>query len=419
MSKLKTNTIQHTGGSADNITLDNSQNVTAEGNLTVDGNLTVSGTSTISGYNPTSSRNNRNLIINGAMQVAQRGVGPVASWGYQSVDRFTHGRWGHDEELNSSQVDVSVGSSPYNLPVGDGHPFAHGFRKCWQIQNGNQTGGFGAGDGMHMEYFVESQDIATSGWNYTSSSSYLTLSFWVKSSVAQNFYGYVKTQDGTQQLYPFETGSLVAHTWTKITKSIPGHANLQFDTDTTTKSIDKGLVIELIYMSGTDETGTITLNQWGAFVSAVRTPDGASGWWTQNDATLQMTGVQLEVGSVATDFEHRSYGDELHRCLRYCQRHAGVNGSRVAIGVIGDSTTGYASFPTKVPMRTTPSISVTEAGKIVKEGSAWYDLTSLTIGTSTNDVAVLTCVVSGGHGMSALDPFTMGDSTDFTLNAEL
>jgi hypothetical protein len=74
--------------------------------------------------------------------------------------------------------------------------------------NGNQTSGFGATDYQVIECGLEAQDLANSGWDYTSSSSYITLSYWVKSSVAQNFYGYLHTKDGTGQAYKFETGTL-------------------------------------------------------------------------------------------------------------------------------------------------------------------------------------------------------------------
>ena len=83
-----------------------------------------------------------------------------------------------------------------------------------------------------MRTRIEAQDMANSGWNYTSSSSFITLSFWAKSSVAQNFYGYLYTHDGTAQAYAFETGSLTANTWTKVVLKIPGNSNLQFDNNT-------------------------------------------------------------------------------------------------------------------------------------------------------------------------------------------
>ena len=106
-----------------------------------------------------------------------------------------------------------------------------GFRKTYKITNGNQTSGAGTADRMTVEYKVEAQDMATCGWNYLSSSSYITLSYWVKSSVAQNFYNTFKNDDGTNQRYVTETGSLTANTWTKITKTIPGNSNLIFNND--------------------------------------------------------------------------------------------------------------------------------------------------------------------------------------------
>ena len=77
----------------------------------------------------------------------------------------------------------------------------------------------------------EAQDLANSGWNYTSATSYVTMSFWVKSSVAQNFYGHIETADGTSYNFPFETGSLTADTWKKVVIKIPGNSNLTFNND--------------------------------------------------------------------------------------------------------------------------------------------------------------------------------------------
>ena len=79
---------------------------------------------------------------------------------------------------------------------------------------------------------LEGQDVANSGWNYKDPNSFITLQFWIKSSVAQNFYGYLRTKDGTGQNYKFETGSLSADTWTKIIKTIPGNSNITIDNDT-------------------------------------------------------------------------------------------------------------------------------------------------------------------------------------------
>ena len=286
---------------------------------------------------------NRNLIINGAMQVAQRGTSSTTA-GINTVDRF-RGDWsGVDEAPTQAQVDLGSSDTPYTL----------GFRKAIKITNGNQTSGAGAGDFVGIDTSLEAQDIANSGWNYTSSSSNITLSFWVKSSVAQNFYGYLFTSDTTSQNYPFETGSLTANTWTKITKTIPGNSNLVFNNDN-----GAGLQIQLWAFLGTSYTGTITLNQWGAFAGATRTPNNTSTWYTTNDATFEMTGVQLEVGSVATDFEHRSFADELRRCQRYY--YVLGSGSDLADESIGNGR-GWSSSQMELTvefpevMRTTPSL---------------------------------------------------------------
>jgi len=283
------------------------------------------------------------------MQVAQRGTS-ASTTGISTVDRFKLGASGRDEAQTQSQ---------HVLTSSDTGPWEKGFRYSYHLQNGNQTGGLDAGDHTEIKYTIEAQDIAQSGWDYTSSSSYITLSFWVKSSVAQNFHGYIKTQDGTFKRNVFETGSLTADTWTKITKTFSGHSDITFNNDT-----GEGLILELLYYAGTDETGTVTLDTWATFNGSIRTPNATNTWWTTNDATFEITGVQLEVGSYATDFEHRSYGDELARCQRYCVDFP-IN-SQLGLGQVY-SGSGWVQLPVAVPvpMRAKPSVS--------KNGDYWFN----------------------------------------------
>ena len=281
MSEIKVNSIKGVGASTAAITVNNTDG-TCTANLT--------------------NRTNKNLIIGGAMNVAQRGTSSTST-GYQTVDRFQVAPSGLDEAATQAQVDVASGTTPYTL----------GFRKAYKITNGNQTSGAGSGDNLRIIYKVEAQDLANSGWNYTSASSYITLSFWVKSSVAQNFYVQFRTRDTPEYQYVIETGSLSADTWTKVTKTIPGNSNLVFNNDNGT-----GTEINFWQFLGTDNTGSVTLNQWGAYSSSARTPDYTSTWYTTNDATFEITGVQLEVSDHATDFEHRSFAQELALCQRYC-----------------------------------------------------------------------------------------------------
>ena len=283
----------------------------------------------------------KNLIINGAMQVAQRGTSSTSS-GYRTIDRYTNDFGGIDENPTYEQVDVASGTTPYTL----------GFRKSAKITNGNQTSGAGAGDYIAIGQRIEAQNVATSGWNYLSSSSNITFSFWVKSSVAQSFKGYFKTYDGSGYIYSFDTGSLSANTWTKVTKTIPGNSNLTFNNDN-----GLGLEMYIWQFIGTDYTdNSVTENAWASYASGTRTKDATSTWYTTNDATFELTGLQLELGSVATEFEHRSFGQELALCQRYYQRYR--EGNNISLGLAFAFGTNEVDLPISfiVPMRTAPSI---------------------------------------------------------------
>ena len=293
---------------------------------------------------------NRNLIINGAMQVAQRGTSSSVD-GYSTIDRFRTANSANNENPSQAQVDVASGTTPYTL----------GFRKAFKLTNGNQTGGVSNADAdVAIRYSVEAQDLAQSGWNHKSTSSFITLSFWVKASVAQNYYGYFLTLDGTTRIYPFETGSLTADTWTKVTKIIPGNSILDVTNDN-----GEGLRIEWRPYTGTNKTDSgVTLNAWATFASATRTPVSPTGWYTTNDATFEITGVQLEVGSVATDFEHRSFAQELALCQRYFYMHASgaessSTGAQAPIGLGYGYTSSDCYLVVKYPvtMRAYPSMS--------------------------------------------------------------
>jgi len=287
---------------------------------------------------------NKNIIINGAMQVAQRGTSSTSE-GYQTVDRLTVDTNGVDEAPTYAQVDVASGTTPYTL----------GFRKAFKVTNGNQTSGAGATDYIQITTRLESQDIANSGWNYTSTSSFITLSFYVKSSVAQVFSGGLRTFDSPSYQYKFDTPSLSADTWTKVTKTISGNSNLVFNNDN-----GRGLDINLFPFIGTTyTTANGDTETWVAASSANFANDMTSTWYTTNDATFEITGVQLEVGSVATDFEFKSIGQELALCQRYY-----TSGDDKVGTTSYPSSDGYARgwYSFKVNMRGTPTMTFSDGG---------------------------------------------------------
>jgi hypothetical protein len=363
MSEIKVNSIKGVGASVAALSINNT-----------DGTCTA---------NITNNLSNRNLIINGAMQVAQRGTSSTSD-GYTTVDRFQVNDSGVDEACTRAQTDVASGTTPYTL----------GFRKTLKITNGNQTSGAGTSDQIYMSYKMEAQDIANSGWNYLSSSSNITLSFWVKSSVAQNFYGYLLTKDGSSYLYPFETGSLTADTWTKVTKTISGNSNLTFNNDTGT-----GLEIVFAQFFGTDKTGSVSLNAWGAYNTNVRVPDMTSTWYTTNDATFEITGVQLEVGSVATDFEHRSFGQELALCQRYFERIDVDDGDIFFLGVNQFGSSGRIPLYFKVTKRAIPTVTIDNAtfNYYAVQGSGSNGSASFTVNSYSTDTMGISSSGAGAN----------------------
>ena len=328
MSTLKVNKLRDTAGSADAITLDPNGGAVLAGVTTISTARITTGITTsiqvgaavtisesgieATGVGITCANINggqiggrRNLIINGDMQIAQRATSVTGSNGYVTCDRFNTDYGGENEAPTYAQGTVASGTTPYT----------EGFRKTWKVTNGNQTGGAGASDYVFVRQKIEAQDLARSGWNYTSSSSFITLSFWVKSSVAQTFYGRLESVDGTAYNYPYSY-AVSADTWTKVVKTIPGNSNLQIDNNN-----GSGMEFHWQIFRGTGFTSSdVNLNTWATYASGSRTPDATSTWWTTNDATWEMTGVQVEVGSQATAFEHRSFGEELALCQRYYQR---------------------------------------------------------------------------------------------------
>ena len=400
MSEIKVNSIKGVGASAAAITVDNSSG-SATANLTTVNSVTMPNGGFLS---------NRNIIINGACNVAQRSLSSTSS-GYQTVDRFKTNYSGLDNNPTQAQVDVASGTTPYT----------QGFRKAFKITNGNQSSGAGAGDQASISYLIEDQDLATSGWNYLSATSYVTLSFWFKSSVNQTFYVVLESKDGSSKQYSFAVTPTGADTWTKVTHSIKGDSGLQFSNDN-----GEGIEIYFLLFYGTNATTSgHTLNTWKATNGSDQAPDMTSTWYTTNSATWEMTAVQLEVGSVATDFEHRSFAVEKRLCMRYYQQE--LNPQRGG-GRAGNSANKGELHPFFFPveMRSAPTVSITNAGspsgQYVYDDDSYANMSSLD-SSSTNSISchinyTLSADLTNGSHL-ILGGATSSSQTTYKFNAEL
>jgi hypothetical protein len=333
MSTINVNAIDKESGS--NVSIGGSGttvNIGASGQTTnVTGKLDASNADFV----PKNSLSNRNLIINGAMNVAQRGTSSTSS-GYGTEDRF-----------RISFSGVAVTRTQETLSSGD--PYDLGFRKFVRLTNTSVS----SATDTFLQYFqkIEGQNIAASGWNYLSSSSNITLSFWVRSSLAGTYSAFVRSNDGTIKLNSFEF-TLSANTWTKITKTFSGDASIQIDNDN-----GSGFSVFIVPYYGTDFTTSGHTNDvWQTYSGTDISSDFAQNWCNTTNATFDLTGIQLEVGSVATPFEYESYGQTLQKCLRYFYR---MNGGTIQDQVTGAQQSGNSFITTNFPveMRAVPTLS--------------------------------------------------------------
>lgn len=290
---------------------------------------------------------NRNLIINGAMQVAQRGTSFSGLTSGYTLDRWA--TYQTTAFLNQQQ----------DADAPDGF---NGSLKTTVATASTPS----AGDLSRVVYNVEAQDVARLGYG-TADAQTTTLSFWVKSSVTGNYTIFVYVNDPNRSIVKGYSIN-AANTWEYKTITISG--------DTAGSGINNdngnGISFEWNLLAGSTYNTAGAQDTWvtggGTRASGQTANCGASG------ATWQITGVQLEVGDTATPFEHRSYGDELARCRRYYyQPDAGTNFFPTQY----QSAYRMMQIQMQPSMRTTPTLTYTTVG-----GSSWtnYNLRSDQIG---------------------------------------
>ena len=283
----------------------------------------------------------RNLIINGAMQVAQRGTSTtgVTSGGYYGIDRF---RLTTTAEQTETHAQVSDAPS--------------GFTSSYKVTVTTADSSIDASDFAAIQQKIEAQDLQHLKFG-TSDAEKLTVSFYVKASATGTF-AVGMTQDdadsGTSEISQNYTISS-ADTWEYKTLTFNGNTSDAIDNNN-----GSGLQLNFFYTAGSDLTSG-TLNSYGD--NAHRAIGHTANLVGTLNATFQITGVQLEVGEQATPFEHRSFGDELALCQRYFQKYSdnGSNHGYLTTGNI-NGTRFYGVMRWTITMRATPTVSTTGSG---------------------------------------------------------
>ena len=321
MSTVSVTNLKHASSASNNIVLDSS------------GNATFAGTAV-----PASSFL-RNRIINGDMRIDQRNAGASVTCNNNqayAVDRF-YGEDNSDGVFTVQRVaDAPTGfinSLKATITTADSSLAATQFAAiCQQIEGYNFSDlGFGAAGAQTF-----------------------TLSFWVKSSLTGAFGGsFRNSSDG--RCYPFSYSISVANTWEYKTLTVIG--------DTTgTWVTDNGIGLKVWWSLGAGSTYSGTAGAWTS--SLIITPTGAVSVIGTLNATFQITGVQLEVGTAATPFERRQYGQELALCQRYFEKSYNLDVAPGAVTTLGAprqrvvSTDFWWSVAFKVAKRADPTCVV-------------------------------------------------------------
>ena len=280
---------------------------------------------------------NRNLVINGAMRVAQRGDTTGVQDGYGGCDRFKF--------VGNSAARATLARTTGTT--------LNGFGSCQLVNCTTADSSLAAGDYHYLGYRFEGQHIQQLKKG-TANAESVTLSFWVSSPKTGTHIIQLYDNDNARHISKSYTVSS-ADTWEKKTLTFVGDTSGALDNNS-----DYSLQIYWWLLAGSNyQTGTLQSSSWDSFTAA----NAAVGQVNCLDSTsnnFKLTGVQLEVGSTATPFEHRRYGDELIRCQRYFN----MIGDGLYFGTGKALTDAFMwsaneldfiyTFP--VEMRTTPSL---------------------------------------------------------------
>ena len=325
MSTLRVNTLQNTS------TTDGGISINASGHVTVDGVAMPSA-------GPLS---NRNKIINGDMRIDQRNAGSATTSTYTG---YTVDRW---QVLQSP-----TGKLVAQQNAGSVTPPASFTNYLGVTSQSAYT--LGTADYFTINQYIEGYNFADLLFG-TANAKPITISFWVRSSLTGTFGGALRS-GGADRSYPFTYTIDSANTWEQKSVSIAGDTSGTWNTT-------NGIAIGVFFGIGAGSTYNGTAGSWQSanYLSAT----GGTSVVGTNGATFYITGVQLEPGTVATPFEHRSYGDELARCQRYYAKtysQQTVPGTATDVGAITSSSQAvstYASAGTwqfPVTMRQAPTI---------------------------------------------------------------
>jgi hypothetical protein len=321
----------------------------------------------------------KNLIINGAMQVAQRGTSTALV-----TNGFTVDRWKNHQS----------GSTTARFTITQDTDTPSGFSSSLKWDCTTALATLGADDALHSDMRIEGLDIQHLAYG-TSDAKSLTVSFWIKSNKVGTYVVWMYLPDGARHsanTYTIDT----ADTWEKKTLTFAGNTTQVISNDNTS-----GMYLRFVYGAGSDYTSGTQVTSWANNVNANRYAAQTVNLADSTSNYLNITGVQLEVGSTATEFEHRSYGEELALCQRYYQAFGSNRFYSPSLN--GGTGKNIISVPFIQVMRVVPTLSFTD-----RDGnSSKFSYHSSNVGSTHNgDNAIYTTYFYNGQLFVLPDSYT-------------
>ncbi len=286
---------------------------------------------------------NRNLIINGAMQVAQRGTSSSGLGSDTSANFIVDRTYTNS---NSAGRYTASQNTVTDLP---------GFANSLKLDCTTADTSIAADEYLLLQHRFEGQNLQQLKKG-TSSAESVTLSFYVKGNAAATY---------TAELYDYDNARTfsqrfnVTTSWNRISLTYAGDTSGALDDDNALSLI---LMVWLHagsnYTSGTQNSG------WAAYDATTRANSSDTSFFDSTDRTFEITGVQLEVGDVATPFEHEDYGTTLAKCQRYYEQLLNHNGSFNVIATYRAGSDYRAQWLFKTEKRATPTMGGTFSGSL-------------------------------------------------------
>ena len=236
----------------------------------------------------------KNMIINGDMRIAQRGASEtgITLQGYYTCDRW-------HIQLNGPTLKLEQDSD---------NP-GYGFKNSLAITTTTAVSSIAGGNAIKLRYLIEGYDVAQLQYGTTHAKPF-TLSFWVKSSLTGQF---AISFSRDSRIVNRQVTVNSANTWEHKSITILGDVTTAFANTTN----GTGMIINIFPSSGANSTDGSNIRQWNSYHNAHTAYGANMGHLTVTNSVFKITGVQMEVGKVATEFEHRPYAEELALCQRY------------------------------------------------------------------------------------------------------